>query len=121
MRRLIVVFSATQHSIFEEKPDIYCNVAASVCHDGLKTSRKNNHDPSSVAAFGDVVLERKPHCDESVAYTVTMCLKSSLDSQPVEAPVTCYDYDGLNKNDLLAEGTTSATDGCIVLSYDTSG
>ena len=115
----MLVCHSTQHRT-EAKPDIYCNVAASICHDALKTDRKNNHDPRFEAAFGDIVLERKPNCDASVAYTITMCLKSSLDSQPVEAPVTCYDYDALNKNDPLASGITSATDGCIALNYETS-
>ena len=113
--------SANQHRIFGEKPDIFCAIANSVCHYPAETYRKDNHNQNNEAAFGNVMMTKRPNCDASVAYTISMCLISSLDNRPVEAPVTCYDYDSLNKNDFLASGTTSAADGCISLSYGTSG
>ena len=103
----------------ENEPDIECYVAEMPCHESLKTSRKDNHVPWLEAAFGDVVLTRKnsSNCDDSVAYTITMCLLSSYINQPVVASVSCYDYDFFNADEYLAFGTTSATDGCIALSY----
>ena len=113
------MLSDSTYRISENEPDIECYVAEMPCHASLKTSRKNNHNPWLEAAFGNVVLTRNDssNCDDSVAYTITMCLLSSYSNQPVVASVTCYDYDFFNTNEYLATGTTSATDGCIALSY----
>lgn len=105
----------------ETKPDIECQVAASVCHKSFTTTRLNDHNPSLEAAFGNIILTKEDNCDASAAFTITMCLLSSVNSLPVVAPVTCYDFDSLNANDFLASGTTNAATGCIALSYDTSG
>ena len=106
--------------ISEVKPDIECYVEPSVCHESLTTTRLNDHNPLVEAAFGNIFLTKEQNCDASVAYTITMCLLSSDNSEPVAAPVTCYDYDSTNSDDYLASGTTSATNGCIALTYDAS-
>jgi len=107
--------------INEAEPDIECYVEASVCHESFTTTRLDGHNPLVEAAFGNIVVTKEQNCDASVAYTITMCLLSSVNSQPVAAPVTCYDYDSTNSDDYLASGTTSAADGCIALTYDASG
>jgi len=62
-------------------------------------------------------------CEETTssgANTISMCLKSDSNGEPLDAGVYCYDYDQFNENDWMAQGTTRG-DGCITMSYEKRG